>query len=156
MELFANFKVFIYLFLTALLIAFVSFLGAKRKKHIIGLICSKANYKRLVDGKLKIRRRWKTIFFLLGLFFLFIALAGPQWGKEKIEASAQYSQAVIALDVSNSNHCHTLISNKPSKTICPTSFPDASGTSFPLSHKTGIYLSIDNTTPIQPLSVLRP
>lgn len=102
MELFANFKVFLYMFFTALLIALILFLGSKRKKHIINLIWSKANYRRLVDADLKIKRRWKTVFFLFGLLFLFIALAGPQWGREKIEASAQYSQAVIALDVSNS------------------------------------------------------
>ena len=102
MELFASYKVFIYLFFTALLIAAVLFLGKKRKNKIINLLFSAANYKRLVDASLKTRRKLRTIFFLIGLFFLFIALAGPQWGREKIEASAVYSQAVIALDVSNS------------------------------------------------------
>lgn len=102
MELFASYKVFIYLFFTALLIAVVLWLGSKRKNKIISSLWSAANYKRLIPGNLKIRSQWKTIFFLLGLFFLFIALAGPQWGREKIEASAVYSQAVLALDVSNS------------------------------------------------------
>ncbi len=102
MELFANFKVFIYLFFTAILLAFFWFLGAKRKSKIINLLWSKANYKRLTDSTLAIRRKIKNVFFLLGLFFLFVALAGPQWGREKIIASATYSQAVIAVDVSNS------------------------------------------------------
>lgn len=102
MELFANFKIFIYLFFSALIICFFWFLGIKRKKKIINMLWSKAIYKRLVDGTLKSRRQWRNIFFLLGLFFLFIALAGPQWGRERIIASATYSQAVLALDVSNS------------------------------------------------------
>lgn len=102
MELFANFKVFIYLFFTALLSGLVWFLGSKRKKAIINTLWSKTNYKNLVDSTLKTRRMWKSIFFLTGLLFLFIALAGPQWGREKVEARATYSQAVIALDVSNS------------------------------------------------------
>ena len=102
MELFANFKVFIYLFFTALIICFLWFLGVKRKEKIINLLWSKANYKRLVPAELAKRRKLRAIFFLLGLLFLFIALAGPQWGREKILAQATYSQAVIALDVSNS------------------------------------------------------
>ncbi|MBQ4493588.1 MAG: VWA domain-containing protein [Elusimicrobiaceae bacterium] len=102
MELFASFKVFIYLFFTALLSGLVWFLGSKRKEAIINTLWSKTNYKNLVDGTLKTRRMWKSIFFLTGLLFLFIALAGPQWGREKVEAMATYSQAVIALDVSNS------------------------------------------------------
>lgn len=102
MELFADLKVFIYLFLTAFIIAFVLIFATKRKNKIIKLLWSEANYKRLVQANIKMRRKLKTIFFLLGLFFLFLALAGPQWGREKIEATASYSQAVIALDVSNS------------------------------------------------------
>jgi len=102
MELFANFKIFIYLFLTAVFIWIVWFLGIKRKNRVIDILFSQNNYKRLIDAGLVIRRRWKNILFLMGIFFLFIALAGPQWGREKIIAQATYSQAVIALDVSNS------------------------------------------------------
>lgn len=102
MELFANFKVFLYLFVTALIIWFLWFLGIKRKNRIINLLWSKNNYQSLVEASLATRRRLKNIFFLLGLLFLFIALAGPQWGREKLLASSSYSQAVIALDVSNS------------------------------------------------------
>lgn len=102
MELFANFKVFIYLFFTALVICFLWFLGVKRKEKIINSLWSKNNYGRLTDRAVLTRRKIKNILFLLGLFFLFISLAGPQWGREKIIASAVYSQGVIALDVSNS------------------------------------------------------
>ncbi len=102
MELFANFKVFIYLLITALIIIFVLIFAGKRKNKIINLLWSVSNYKRLTSPSITTRRRLKTLFFLLGLLFLFIALAGPQWGREKIEATASYSQAVIAFDVSNS------------------------------------------------------
>lgn len=102
MELFANFKVFIYLFISALLIALLWLWGIKRKASVISKLWSAANYKRMIDPSLKTRRMWRNIFFLAGVVFLFVALAGPQWGREKIISSASYSQAVIALDVSNS------------------------------------------------------
>ena len=102
MELFANLKVFIYLFFTAMIVAVLWLFGIRRKNKIINLLWSKVNYKRLIDPTLAVRRKIKNILFLLGLFFLFVALAGPQWGREKIIASATYSQAVIAVDVSNS------------------------------------------------------
>ena len=102
MELFANLKIFIYLFFTAVFLAVFWLLGIKRKNKIVNILWSKVNYKHLIDPTLNIRRKIKNILFIIGLFFLFIALAGPQWGREKIVASATYSQAVIAVDVSNS------------------------------------------------------
>ena len=61
MELFANFKIFIYLFFTAVLIGIIWFLGIKRKNRVIDNLFSKNNYKRLIDAGLAVRRRWKNI-----------------------------------------------------------------------------------------------
>ena len=100
MELFANTKIFFYLIITAILIAIFWRIGFLRKKAVLKLLFSKTNLNLLTPKELKTRRRLKDILFLSGVFCLFIALAGLQWGKEKRESVASYSQAIIAMDVS--------------------------------------------------------
>ena len=100
MELFANVKIFFYLIITALVIAFLWYIGCKRRQSVLKLLFSKANLALLTPPEIKFRRRLKDVLFLSGIFFLFIALAGLQWGKERRESMATYSQAIIALDVS--------------------------------------------------------
>ncbi len=100
MELFANTKIFFYLTVTPILIAVIWRIGFLRGQYVLKLLFSKNNLARLTPHSLKIRRRLKDILFLSGVFFLFIALAGLQWGKERQENVANYSQAIIALDVS--------------------------------------------------------
>ncbi|MDR0952582.1 MAG: VWA domain-containing protein [Elusimicrobiota bacterium] len=102
MELFANNKVFFYLIITALIIALAWFLGQKRKRKILALLFNKANYLQLLGPYIKNRKKLVDILFLTGLFFLFIALAGPQWGRDKTIFNANYSQSVVALDTSAS------------------------------------------------------
>lgn len=102
MELFANSYIFIYMLLTGLILALVWYLGVKRKEKITSLIFSEVNYKNLIPAELKTLRRISDIVFLSGIFFLFIAIAAPQWGREKVLMQANYSQAVIAVDVSTS------------------------------------------------------
>ncbi len=100
MELFANTKIFFYLILTALLIAFFWRIGYLRRKAVLKILFSRTNFTLLTSPGFKVRRRVKDILFLSGIFCLFIALAGLQWGKERRESSANYSQAIIAMDVS--------------------------------------------------------
>ncbi|MBO4706952.1 MAG: VWA domain-containing protein [Elusimicrobiaceae bacterium] len=100
MELFANTKIFFYLILTALLIAFFWRIGYLRRKAVLKILFSKTNFTLLTSPGFKVRRHIKDILFLSGIFCLFIALAGLQWGKERRESSANYSQAIIAMDVS--------------------------------------------------------
>ena len=100
MELFANPKIFFYLILTAILVAVLWRIGFLRCKAILNILFSKTNFALLTPAEVKGRRRLKDILFLSGIFFLFIALAGLQWGKERRENLATYSQAIIAVDVS--------------------------------------------------------
>ena len=100
MELFANTKIFFYLILTAIFVSIFWRLGFLRRKAVLKILFSKTNFALLTPKELKLRRRLKDILFLSGVLFLFIALAGLQWGKERRESSANYSQAIIALDVS--------------------------------------------------------
>ena len=100
MELFANVKIFFYLAVTALVIALLWRIGYMRRKSVLKLLFSKANLALLTPPEIKFRRRLKDILFLSGVFCLFVALAGLQWGKEKRESITAYSQAIIAFDVS--------------------------------------------------------
>lgn len=100
MELFNSPSIFIYMIFTAALLGALWYLGAARGEKIKRALFSAENYAKLVPQELKFRRRLKDILFLSGLFFFFLALAGPQWGREKVDVEASYSQAVIAVDVS--------------------------------------------------------
>lgn len=102
MELFANIKIFVYMLLSAVVIAALWLYGSKRREKIISLIFSKQNFAALVPAELAKRRKLSDILFLSGVFFIFVALAGPQWGRQKVESYIDYSQTILAVDVSSS------------------------------------------------------
>lgn len=126
MELFANVKIFFYLAVTALVIAFLWRLGYMRRMSVLKLLFSKANLSLLIPPEMQARRRLKDILFLSGVFFLFVALAGLQWGKERRESVATYSQAIIATDVSLSMQAEDFKPNRleNAKTMLKMLFDD--------------------------------
>jgi len=126
MELFANVKIFFYLTVTAFVIAFLWRLGYMRRMSVLKLLFSKANLALLIPSEMQARRRLKDILFLSGVFFLFVALAGLQWGKERRENVATYSQAIIATDVSLSMQAEDFKPNRieNAKTMLKMLFDD--------------------------------
>ena len=100
MKLFNNPSVFIYMLLAAAAIAVLWYLGFLRADKIRRVLFSAENYNKLIPAELKVRRKIRDISFLSGLFFFFVALATPQWGRIRTEVEASYSQAVLAVDVS--------------------------------------------------------
>ena len=101
MKLFAQPIYFLY-FLVALAIwGFLVWIADKRKKHIIRALFSGQAYKQLV-GNADCFKKLRRTLFATGLFFIFAALAQPQWGLEVRQAEADLSQTVIAVDVSAS------------------------------------------------------
>jgi len=102
MQLFAAPGVFIYLIISAIAVALLWLYGKSRRNKAIKTLFSAQNYANLVPQETARRRKIKEILFLSGVFFLFIALACPQWGREKVTSQMNYSQTIIALDVSNS------------------------------------------------------
>ena len=101
MELFASPIYFLYFIPVLLLWLGVRWLGNKRKQSIIHALFGREAYLRLSGGPSRFTRM-QTILFGLGLFFIFAALARPQWGIEVIEAQGNFAQTVIAIDVSAS------------------------------------------------------
>ena len=75
--------------------------GRKLKARVLSALFGPLAYRRLLGGE-DAFKKLKTVLFLLGLFFLFTALAKPQWGLEIVKAEGNFVQAVIAIDVSAS------------------------------------------------------
>ncbi len=101
MELFEQPIYFLYFAITLLLLWSVYWLGNKFKRRIVFSLFGPKAYARLTKGGDKLAAV-KTGFLLCGLFFLFAALAKPQWGLEIVKAEGEFAQTVIAVDVSAS------------------------------------------------------
>lgn len=107
MELFAH-PIYLFYFLAAAgLTALVFWAGGKLKRRAVGALFGPAAYEKLTRG-LPPANPWRTVLFFLAEFFLFAALAGPQWGTEIIEAQGAFAQTVIAVDVSASMRARDL------------------------------------------------
>ncbi|WP_428074161.1 vWA domain-containing protein [Candidatus Avelusimicrobium luingense] len=101
MELFAR-PLFLLYALPAIAGALVLFwLGGKLKRRAERILFSSQAYAKLT-ADLRPQTKWRTALMVLAVFFLFVALAGPQWGTEIIEVQGSFAQTVIAVDVSAS------------------------------------------------------
>lgn len=101
MQLFAH-PIYLLLAVFALLgTGFVLWLGAKLARHYTFRLFGPTAYEQLI-APLKPISRWKNTLLLGAIFFLFVALAGPQWGIEITQAQGNFAQTVIAVDVSAS------------------------------------------------------
>lgn len=107
MELFEQPIYFLYFLVTAGALGLVYWMGNKRKQHIVHALFKAEAFARLSGGGNRLQRL-KLILFVLGLFFLFVALAKPQWGLEVIQAEGNFAQTVIAVDVSSSMRARDL------------------------------------------------
>lgn len=107
MELFANPWFLVYFLPAALLAWLVAWLGKKLKNRLISALFGPMAYAKLTADLRPVT--WKRgACFGLFLFFLFAALAGPQWGTEIIEVQGSFAQTVIAVDVSTSMRARDL------------------------------------------------
>ena len=107
MELFAKPILLLYLIPALLAAGLAAWLGLKLKNRLIHTLFGPQAYAKLTAG-LRPATRWRGVLLFLALFFLFVALAGPQWGTEVIEAQGTFAQAVIAVDVSASMRAQDL------------------------------------------------
>lgn len=107
MELFANPWFLVYFLPAALLAWLVAWSGKKLKNSLISALFGPQAYAKLTADLRPVT--WKRgACFGLFLFFLFAALAGPQWGTEIIEVQGSFAQTVIAVDVSTSMRARDL------------------------------------------------
>ena len=101
MELFEQPIYFLYFIGALAAVGIIFWLGRKLKARVLSALFGPLAYRRLLGGE-DAFKKLKTVLFLLGLFFLFTALAKPQWGLEIVKAEGNFVQAVIAIDVSAS------------------------------------------------------
>ncbi len=107
MELFARPVYLLYFLPAAALTALIFWAGGKLKRRAVNALFGHAAYAKLT-AHLRPIGMGRTIVFFLAEFFLFAALAGPQWGTEIIEAQGAFAQTVIAVDVSASMRARDL------------------------------------------------
>ncbi|MCI5120625.1 MAG: VWA domain-containing protein [Candidatus Electrothrix sp. AUS4] len=80
---------------------FLLFNARRRKKELEKFVAPKL-LSGLTGNVSRSRRRMKSIFFVLGLAFLFLALARPQYGERWIEVRRKGIDILIGVDVSKS------------------------------------------------------
>ena len=107
MNLFAKPLYLVYFLPVLLGLLLIIWLGRKRKEHYTKLLFGASSYQKLT-ASLRVPSVARTVFFLVGVFLLFVALAGPQWGTEIVETEGQFIQTVIAVDVSASMRAQDL------------------------------------------------
>lgn len=102
MSLFAHPVYFLWALLTLGVLAFVLRVSLKRKDRITRELFGGAAYDAMFAKVWRKGQNIKEILFFAALFFIFTAMAAPQWGLEKIKATAGASYVVLAVDVSSS------------------------------------------------------
>lgn len=83
------------------LLGMILWLGATLIRRYTHALFGQRAYMQLTAPLRKVSR-WKNALLLASVVFVFIALAGPQWGIEITEAQGNFAQTVIAVDVSAS------------------------------------------------------
>lgn len=101
MELFARPWYLLYFPVALAGVLLVCWAGGKLKRRAVRLLFSPQTYAKLTAA-LRPQSVWRAVLMCLTVFFLFAALAGPQWGTEIMEAQGAFAQTVIAVDVSAS------------------------------------------------------
>ncbi|MCA6071745.1 MAG: VWA domain-containing protein [Endomicrobium sp.] len=94
-------KVYLLLLFLIPILIFFFFVAFKKRKAALNTLISSMNMPILAVVNLK-AYKVKYILLLVGLFFVILALARPQYGEQKRTVIKESSEIVIALDVSKS------------------------------------------------------
>ncbi len=111
MELFAHPLHLLAAVPTLLLVLLVLWLATRLARHYTNRLFGPAAYAQLT-APLKPVSRWRNTLLLGTVFFVFIALAGPQWGIEVTQAQGNFAQTVLAVDVSASMRAQDVSPNR--------------------------------------------
>ena len=101
MELFARPFFLLYALPVLLGIGVLFWLGRRLKQRAVRILFSAVTYDKLT-ASLRPESYWRTALLCGAVLLLFVALAGPQWGLEIVEAQGTFAQTIIAVDVSAS------------------------------------------------------
>lgn len=92
-------------------VLFVLWLGKRLTRHYQKILFGSLALEKLT-AHLRPVSRWKNALLLSAIVFVFLALAGPQWGIEVTEAQGSFAQTVIAVDVSASMRAQDVKPNR--------------------------------------------
>jgi Ca-activated chloride channel family protein len=112
---------------------------------------------RLMPERSPKRLRSKNTLFLLGIFFIIIALANPQWGTKTQAVRRQSIDVIFALDVSQSMLCQDLAPNRliQGQRLCQQLIEKLSGNRLGVILFAGeAYMQVPLTTDYEAVSLL--
>ncbi|MDR1523608.1 MAG: VWA domain-containing protein [Endomicrobium sp.] len=98
--MFADKSYLLLLILMPLLILFF-YIAIKKRKDALNMLIANINLLSLSEVNLN-AYKIKSILFLIGIFFIILALARPQYGNQNIKVVKESTEIVLALDVSKS------------------------------------------------------
>lgn len=107
MELFAKPLFLLYFIPVAGGLFLTLWLGNLLKNRALRQLFSPQAYAKLT-AQLRMVSGWRVSLLFASVFFLFVALAGPQWGTEIMEVQGSFAQTVLAVDVSASMRAQDL------------------------------------------------
>ena len=149
----------IYLYALAILpLLVLLMLGASyaRKKALIRL-GNPELIQRLMPERSPVRLRNKNILFLIGLFFIIIALANPQWGTKTQAVRRQSIDIIFALDISQSMMCQDIAPSRliQAQRLCQQLIEKLSGNRLGVILFAGeAYMQVPLTTDYEAVSLL--
>ncbi|MBI3550450.1 MAG: VWA domain-containing protein [Elusimicrobia bacterium] len=91
------------------------FRSEARRLGVLAAFGVPATLSRLVPADALERRKWKFVLQAAGVFFLLVAMAGPQWGVELVTNESAGIQAILAVDVSLSMLAEDVAPNRMAK-----------------------------------------
>ena len=112
---------------------------------------------RLMPSRSPERLRSKNILFLLGLFFIFIALSNPQWGTKTQAVRRQSIDVIFALDISQSMMCQDIAPSRliQAQRLCQELIEKLSGNRLGVILFAGeAYMQVPLTTDYEAVSLL--
>lgn len=112
---------------------------------------------RLMPERSPVRLRNKNILFLIGLFFIVIALANPQWGTKTQAVRRQSIDIIFALDISQSMLCQDIAPNRltQAQRLCQELIQKLSGNRLGVILFAGeAYMQVPLTTDYEAVSLL--
>ena len=108
---FENMDAFNFLWMIPFLVG-IGFIFDLRSKKRLEAAMGKRLYPFLSSSVSKLKRKLKTVFQILALFFFVLALARPQMGQSKQEVKSEGVEIILAVDVSESMQAEDV---KPSR-----------------------------------------
>lgn len=149
----------LYLYALALLpLLILLMIGASyARKKALQRLGNPELVQRLMPERSPVRLRNKNILFLIGLFFIIIALANPQWGTKTQAVRRQSIDIIFALDVSQSMLCQDIAPNRltQAQRLCQELIQKLSGNRLGVILFAGeAYMQVPLTTDYEAVSLL--